>query len=254
MPSPDLDSDSELLSEPDAGYDPRLDSDLSQEYEPHLGSSSSSEGDPEAVALEETAAAGERDPGGDWDAAEVSDPLRADYQPPGPRGYARGGPGDAGDPDAADDVDSEADTEAKSDQRRHRHQHPHPDSEHSFQADDSDSDVTSNHPRDSQFSGESDPELDLSEADVNNNDDDDDRDDEPQALRSDLEEGSPMGHRALLIANPGLGGETGEHGEEMESEDFCAVCLIGGDLLCCDRCPKVFHLACHIPPLLSFPT
>uniref|UniRef100_H3C4I7 Tripartite motif containing 66 n=1 Tax=Tetraodon nigroviridis TaxID=99883 RepID=H3C4I7_TETNG len=40
----------------------------------------------------------------------------------------------------------------------------------------------------------------------------------------------------------------------MESEDFCAVCLIGGDLLCCDRCPKVFHLSCHVPPLLSFPS
>lgn len=41
--------------------------------------------------------------------------------------------------------------------------------------------------------------------------------------------------------------------EEMESEDFCAVCLNGGDLLCCDRCPKVFHLDCHIPALISFP-
>ncbi|KAM9461106.1 tripartite motif-containing protein 66 isoform 2-T2 [Clarias gariepinus] len=42
--------------------------------------------------------------------------------------------------------------------------------------------------------------------------------------------------------------------EEMESEDFCAVCSIGGELLCCDRCPKVFHLTCHVPSLLSFPT
>lgn len=40
---------------------------------------------------------------------------------------------------------------------------------------------------------------------------------------------------------------------EMESEDFCAVCLNGGELLCCDRCPKVFHLACHVPALNSFP-
>lgn len=41
---------------------------------------------------------------------------------------------------------------------------------------------------------------------------------------------------------------------EMENEDFCAVCSIGGELLCCDRCPKVFHLSCHVPALLSFPT
>ncbi|KAM8891734.1 uncharacterized protein AB9W97_012118 isoform 2-T4 [Spinachia spinachia] len=41
--------------------------------------------------------------------------------------------------------------------------------------------------------------------------------------------------------------------EETESEDFCAVCRNGGDLLCCDRCPKVYHLACHVPALCSFP-
>ncbi|XP_057693432.1 tripartite motif-containing protein 66-like isoform X2 [Corythoichthys intestinalis] len=46
---------------------------------------------------------------------------------------------------------------------------------------------------------------------------------------------------------------TGER-QEMESEDFCAVCLNGGDLLCCDLCPKVYHLACHLPSLLSLPT
>uniref|UniRef100_A0AAQ5ZDJ2 Tripartite motif containing 66 n=2 Tax=Amphiprion ocellaris TaxID=80972 RepID=A0AAQ5ZDJ2_AMPOC len=47
--------------------------------------------------------------------------------------------------------------------------------------------------------------------------------------------------------------EAGAGTEEMESEDFCAVCLNGGDLLCCDRCPKVYHLACHIPSLICFP-
>ncbi|XP_034031333.1 transcription intermediary factor 1-alpha-like [Thalassophryne amazonica] len=41
--------------------------------------------------------------------------------------------------------------------------------------------------------------------------------------------------------------------EGIESEDFCGVCLNGGDLLCCDRCPKVFHLLCHVPPLSRFP-
>uniref|UniRef100_A0A3P9LQD1 Tripartite motif containing 66 n=1 Tax=Oryzias latipes TaxID=8090 RepID=A0A3P9LQD1_ORYLA len=47
--------------------------------------------------------------------------------------------------------------------------------------------------------------------------------------------------------------EAGGGAVEMESEDFCAVCLNGGELLCCDRCPKVFHVSCHIPPLISFP-
>ncbi|XP_051237793.1 E3 ubiquitin-protein ligase TRIM33-like isoform X3 [Dicentrarchus labrax] len=47
--------------------------------------------------------------------------------------------------------------------------------------------------------------------------------------------------------------EPGPGTEQTESEDFCAVCLNGGDLLCCDRCPKVYHLACHIPALISFP-
>ncbi|KAG8012344.1 Tripartite motif-containing protein 66 [Nibea albiflora] len=51
------------------------------------------------------------------------------------------------------------------------------------------------------------------------------------------------------IQHPGPGLKT----EEIDSEDFCAVCLNGGDLLCCDRCPKVFHVACHLPPLISFP-
>lgn len=39
----------------------------------------------------------------------------------------------------------------------------------------------------------------------------------------------------------------------IENEDFCAVCLNGGEMLCCDHCPKVFHLSCHVPALHSFP-
>ncbi|XP_033218838.1 E3 ubiquitin-protein ligase TRIM33 isoform X2 [Belonocnema kinseyi] len=38
------------------------------------------------------------------------------------------------------------------------------------------------------------------------------------------------------------------------NEDWCAVCMDGGDaVLCCDKCPKVFHLYCHIPALKTFP-
>ncbi|XP_013870011.1 transcription intermediary factor 1-alpha isoform X2 [Austrofundulus limnaeus] len=44
-----------------------------------------------------------------------------------------------------------------------------------------------------------------------------------------------------------------EH-EEDPNEDWCAVCQNGGELLCCDKCPKVFHLACHIPTLNESPS
>lgn len=36
---------------------------------------------------------------------------------------------------------------------------------------------------------------------------------------------------------------------EIENEDWCAVCWNGGELLCCDSCPKVFHLNCHVPEI-----
>lgn len=97
----------------------------------------------------------------------------------------------------------------------------------------------------SQCSVESDLEVDSEGETVN---------DEPQPLRSDQEDDPHIG--PILIANPDQtsGTRDAPDSAEMESEDFCAVCLIGGDLLCCDRCPKVYHLSCHIPALLSFPS
>ncbi|XP_070612414.1 transcription intermediary factor 1-alpha [Erythrolamprus reginae] len=38
------------------------------------------------------------------------------------------------------------------------------------------------------------------------------------------------------------------------NEDWCAVCQNGGELLCCEKCPKVFHLSCHVPTLRNFPS
>ena len=29
----------------------------------------------------------------------------------------------------------------------------------------------------------------------------------------------------------------------------CVVCDLGGNLLCCDSCPRVYHLECLNPPL-----
>ncbi|KAH9518788.1 hypothetical protein Btru_006275 [Bulinus truncatus] len=38
------------------------------------------------------------------------------------------------------------------------------------------------------------------------------------------------------------------------NDDYCACCHNGGDVLCCDKCPRVFHLQCHIPELSSVPS
>ncbi|XP_028623689.1 autoimmune regulator isoform X6 [Grammomys surdaster] len=39
-----------------------------------------------------------------------------------------------------------------------------------------------------------------------------------------------------------------------QNEDECAVCHDGGELICCDGCPRAFHLACLSPPLQEIPS
>ncbi|KAM6224554.1 autoimmune regulator [Rhynchocyon petersi] len=39
-----------------------------------------------------------------------------------------------------------------------------------------------------------------------------------------------------------------------KNEDECAVCRDGGELICCDGCPRAFHLACLCPPLQEIPS
>uniref|UniRef100_A0A8B9I0Z2 E3 ubiquitin-protein ligase TRIM33 n=1 Tax=Astyanax mexicanus TaxID=7994 RepID=A0A8B9I0Z2_ASTMX len=57
------------------------------------------------------------------------------------------------------------------------------------------------------------------------------------------------GSQANANSQPGTVGK-----EDDPNEDWCAVCQNGGELLCCDRCPKVFHITCHIPVLRSLPS
>ena len=45
--------------------------------------------------------------------------------------------------------------------------------------------------------------------------------------------------------------EEGE--EESDHESLCHVCGEDGELICCDQCPKVYHLDCHEPPIRRLP-
>lgn len=48
-------------------------------------------------------------------------------------------------------------------------------------------------------------------------------------------------------------GEVLEEEVESDHDDVCTICLTGGDLLCCDKCPRVYHLECLVPKLSAVP-
>ncbi|KAL6085108.1 hypothetical protein STEG23_028801, partial [Scotinomys teguina] len=70
-----------------------------------------------------------------------------------------------------------------------------------------------------------------------------------------LEENSSNGKPEWLDASQKSPVHVGETRKEDDpNEDWCAVCQNGGELLCCEKCPKVFHLTCHVPTLTNFPS
>ncbi|KAG8546525.1 hypothetical protein GDO81_018729 [Engystomops pustulosus] len=71
-----------------------------------------------------------------------------------------------------------------------------------------------------------------------------------QEVRHIVEPNPEHNQECKMTTGPSKRSEGPKH---IENEDFCAVCLNGGEMLCCDNCPKVYHLSCHVPTLLSFP-
>ncbi|XP_045719503.1 autoimmune regulator [Mirounga angustirostris] len=59
------------------------------------------------------------------------------------------------------------------------------------------------------------------------------------------------GQQGRVQAPPALPSEPQLH---QKNEDECAVCRDGGELICCDGCPRAFHLACLSPPLRDIPS
>ncbi|XP_060532404.1 E3 ubiquitin-protein ligase TRIM33 isoform X2 [Cylas formicarius] len=61
--------------------------------------------------------------------------------------------------------------------------------------------------------------------------------------------GSPHVDSSTGDSAPKIKSELMDTSKDDPNEDWCAVCMDGGELVCCDKCPKVFHQYCHIPNL-----
>lgn len=57
----------------------------------------------------------------------------------------------------------------------------------------------------------------------------------------------------ILEKDESMTNEPSEDSPIMDDDEWCSVCADGGELLCCDKCPKAFHMSCHVPHLESIP-